>query len=186
MSQGKLFVISGPSGVGKDTTTNLALKGCHKTSLSISATTRKARPREIDGVDYYFLSKEMFENEIKKGRMLEWAEYNGNLYGTPKGPIIERLNKSMNVILIIETQGSANIKKMMPEATTIFMAPPSMELLEQRLRGRGTENEEAIQNRLSIAKSEIALAESGAFDVVVVNDDRHACALELACIFEQD
>ena len=169
MIKGNLFVISGPSGSGKDTVLTQILKDMGSEAfLSVSMTTREMREGEEEGVDYYFVSKEEFEENIKNDRMLEYAKYGKNYYGTPAGPIEKLLEEGKTVFLNIEVQGGANVRRLMPFAVEIFLMPPSMEEVERRLRFRGTETEEAIRTRLSIAKEEIKKAAD--YDYIVVND----------------
>ena len=135
--------------------------------LSVSATTRAPRPGEIDGQQYVFLTREEFEDRISRGQFLEHAEFAGNLYGTPRGPVQERLDRGQSVILEIELQGARQVKRAMPEAHLVFIAPPSWEELVRRLTGRGTESEDVIVRRLETARQE--LAAQSEFDEVVVN-----------------
>lgn len=165
---GKLFVISGSSGVGKGTVINEFLNKHPEFKLSISCTTRGMRKGEVDGVNYFFLSKEEFKKCVDNNEFLEWAEFSGNCYGTKKEFVEKCLAKGENLILEIDTKGALNVKKLMPEANLIFIAPPSIEELEARLRGRHTETEEAIQKRLASIKLEIE--NSKHYDFVVVND----------------
>ena len=165
---GKLFVISGSSGVGKGTVINEFLKKHPEFKLSISCTTRGMREGEVDGVNYFFLSKDEFTKCVDNNEFLEWAEFSGNCYGTKKEFVEKCLAKGENLILEIDTKGALNVKKLMPEANLIFIAPPSIEELEARLRGRHTETEEAIQKRLASIKLEIE--NSKHYDYVVVND----------------
>jgi len=158
----KIFVISGSSGVGKGTVIEGFLKRNPEFSLSISCTTRPMRPGEVDGANYYFLSRSEFEQAVKNGEFLEWAEFAGNLYGT------RRKNIRENTILEIDTQGALQVKAKIPDAVLIFICPPSLEELEARLRGRGTEDEETIQKRLDFVKNELELAKQ--FDYQIVND----------------
>lgn len=164
----KLYVISGSSGVGKGTVIKELLKKYPDFKLSVSCTTRAKRDGEIEGVNYYYLSEEEFKRLAAAGEFLEWAEFSGNLYGTKKSFVEECLNKGNNLILEIDTKGALNVKRMMPEAVLIFIAPPSLEELEARLRGRHTETEDAIQRRLASIKLE--MENSKQFDYVVVND----------------
>ena len=164
----KLFVISGSSGVGKGTVIKEFLNRHPEFKLSISCTTRGMREGEIHGKNYFFLSVDEFKNCAENGEFLEWAEFSGNLYGTKKSFVEECLEKGENLILEIDTKGALNVKKIMPEAVLIFIAPPSLEELEARLRGRHTETEEAIQKRLASIKLEIE--NSKQFDYVIVND----------------
>ncbi|GAB4532897.1 MAG: guanylate kinase [Pleurocapsa sp.] len=169
MVQGKLIVITGPSGVGKGTIVRKLLKRHPQLCLSVSATTRKPRDREIDGKDYYFLSREEFEDAIAIGEFLEWAEYAGNYYGTPKSKVQEQLVLGNSILLEIELIGARAIAKIMPDALRIFILPPSLAELEQRIRKRGTNSEESIAQRLAIAETEIAA--SSEFDLTIVNED---------------
>ena len=165
---GKLFVISGSSGVGKGTVINEFLRKHPNFKLSISCTTRGKREGEEHGVNYFFLSKEEFKKCVDNNEFLEWAEFSGNCYGTKKEFVEKCLAKGENLILEIDTKGALNVKRIMPEANLIFIAPPSLEELEARLRGRHTETEEAIQKRLASIKSEIE--NSKHYDYVVIND----------------
>ena len=175
---GKLFVISGSSGVGKGTVIKEFLKKNPEFKLSVSCTTRAPRDGEVDGINYFFLTKEEFKNFIDKEDFLEWAEFSGNMYGTRKEYVLRKLSGGNNIILEIDTQGALKVKAKMPEATLIFILPPSFEELEARLRGRHTETEEAIQRRLNSTKQE--LENSKYFDYTVVNDsvDNAVQALE--------
>lgn len=165
----KLFVISGSSGVGKGTVLKGFLEKNPDFMLSISCTTRAPRKGEIDGVNYFFISKEEFQNCIDNDKFLEWAEFAGNRYGTKKKYIQQCLAEGKDIILEIDTQGALQVKKKMPEAVLIFICPPSIEALENRLRGRHTEDEATIQKRLQEVKTELERAEN--FDYKVINDD---------------
>ncbi len=170
MKKGKLIVVSGPSGVGKDTVVSEYLKLHPEDVLSISMTSRPKRDYEIDGVHYYFKTKEGFEEEIEKGNLLEYALYNGNYYGTPKSEVIKRLEDGINVILVIEVQGARNIKNMLKDdVLLIFVLPPSIEELRDRLINRGTDSIEVINERLEIAEKEIR--ENTFYDYKIINDD---------------
>ena len=173
----KLFVISGSSGVGKGTVIKEFLNKHPEFRLSISCTTRGKREGEAHGVNYFFLSPDEFKECISKNEFLEWAEFSGNHYGTKKAFVQDCLNNGENLILEIDTKGALNVKKIMPEAELIFIAPPSVEELEARLRGRHTETEEAIQKRLSSIKLEIE--NSKHFDYKVVNDTVENAVKEL-------
>lgn len=164
----KLFVISGSSGVGKGTVIKQFLSKHPEFKLSVSCTTRGMREGEIDGVNYFFLTKEEFEQSVKKNEFIEWAEFSGNFYGTKKSFIENCLKNGDKMLLEIDTKGAINVKKIMPEANLIFILPPSLEELEARLRGRHTETEEAIQKRLASIKLEIE--NSKFFDYKIVND----------------
>ncbi|GAA1991904.1 guanylate kinase [Catenulispora subtropica] len=177
LSPALLTVLSGPSGVGKTTLAAQVREAHPEVWLSVSATTRTPRPGEIDGVHYFFYDRPMFEDLIAKGEFLEHAEYAGNLYGTPRQPVEERLDSGQPVLLEIELQGARQIRTTMPEARLVFLAPPSWEVLEQRLRGRGTEPEDVIAKRLATGRTELA-AESE-FDVTIVNTTVEEAAAEL-------
>ncbi len=164
----RLYVISGSSGVGKGTVIKEFLKKHPDFKLSISCTTRKKRDGEEHGVNYFFVTKEEFASYIKNNEFLEWAEFSGNHYGTRKDFVEKCLKNGENLILEIDTQGALQVKSLMPEAVLIFIAPPSIEELEARLRGRHTEDEEAIQKRLASIKAEIKNSEK--FDYKIIND----------------
>jgi guanylate kinase len=165
---GKLFVISGSSGVGKGTVIKRLLEKNPDFELSISCTTRNKREGEIDGVHYHFMSKQNFMSAVENGDFLEWAEFSGNYYGTNRKFVEQALNENKKIILEIETQGAMQVKEKFENAVLIFILPPSLDELEKRLRGRGTESEEAIQKRLNTVKSE--MINSKKFDYTVVND----------------
>ena len=185
MKEGKLIVVSGPSGVGKDTVVSEYLKLHPEDGLSISMTSREMRPNEIDGVNYYFKTKEEFEEEIKKGNLLEYASYNGNYYGTPKSEIESRLKNGINVILVIEVVGAKNVKDMMDDkCTLIFIMPPSMDELKNRLINRGTDSMDSIEGRLDIARREIEL--SHIYDYKIINDDLSKAVNELESIIKNN
>jgi guanylate kinase len=169
MQAGKLIVITGPSGVGKGTLVSSLLDRHPQLYLSISATTRQPRDGEIEGKNYYFLSREEFQAAIAAEDFLEWAEYAGNYYGTPRSKAIDRLNKGINVVLEIELLGARQVSQSFPDALRIFILPPSETELERRLRKRGTDSEEAISKRLLRAREEIAACDE--FDLKIVNDD---------------
>ncbi len=181
--KGKLFVISGSSGVGKGTLLKALLAQHSDIQLSISATTRNPRPGEIDGVNYFFTKREDFEEAVKNGEFLEWAEFNGNLYGTKQAWVEKTLNKGENLILEIETKGALQIKEKLPDSILIFILPPSLEELESRLRGRNTEDEQAIQNRLNEAFREIEC--SKLYDFKVVNDSLERAMKELELLINK-
>ncbi len=168
--KGLLIVISGPSGVGKGTVRKALFerKG-HNLDFSVSMTTRKPREGEVDGKDYFFVTKEEFEKEIKKGNLLEYAKFVNNYYGTPKDRVFEKLKAGKEVVLEIEVQGALQVKSKMQEAVFIFIAPPSWKVLEKRLTNRGTETSDIIMERLQKAKNEIMLASS--YDYIVINDE---------------
>lgn len=167
--EGMLILFSGPSGVGKDTVLDVVLNKDKSLQKSISLTTRNIRENEIDGKDYYFISVPQFEKMINDGQVLEHACYGSNLYGTPKGPVDQWLSEGKTVILKIEVQGAKSIKELYPDSVAIFLLPPSMEELENRLRSRGTEDEDDIKKRLEIARNEVC--KSVDYDYFVINEN---------------
>ena len=166
---GNLIVISGPSGAGKDTIVEKVLKENKNVFLSVSATSRNIRPGEVDGVNYYFYSKEEFEQKIEENEFLEYATYNNNYYGTPKSKVKKMLEKGKDVILVIEIEGALKIKKLIPDTIFIFIMPPSMKELKSRLLNRKTDNIDSIINRFKRAYQEIN--EVTKYNYVVVNDN---------------
>lgn len=173
-TRGQLVVISGPSGCGKDTVVREVLKTNKDTWLSVSCTSRNPRPKEVDGKDYYFLTKEQFIKKIDKGELLEFAEYAGNYYGTPKDVIEEKLDAGIDVILVIEIQGALKIKEKLDDTIFIFILPPSMRELKKRLDGRNTETKEAMFKRFQSAYQEINTVNK--YNYVVINDEvEEAC-----------
>lgn len=166
--KGLLLVVSGPSGVGKGTICKEYLSAYDDCALSVSATTRSPRDGEIDGESYFFLSQEQFKKKIDEGGFLEHAVFCDNYYGTPKDEVLKMLNSGKNVILEIEVQGALQVRSHYPEAVFVFVIPPSMEALEQRLRGRGTEEDEVIAKRLERAKAEFKFIEK--YNYVLEND----------------
>ncbi len=167
--RGALIILSGPSGCGKGTVLAQVLAARDDTVLSVSMTTRAPRPGDVDGVHYHFRTREQFEETIAEDGLLEYAEYNGNYYGTPIGPIEQMLAAGTNVVLEIEVQGAEKVMARCPEHISIFILPPSLAELERRLRGRGTETEEVIARRMAAAVEEIRHA--GSYQYVVLNDD---------------
>ena len=167
MKKGILTVVSGFSGAGKGTIIK-ELRKKYDYELSISATTRKPRKGDVDGVDYFFKTREEFEQMIEENKLIEWAEYVGNYYGTPKEYVEQQLKAGKDVLLEIEMQGGMLVKEQFPEAVLIFITPPSYEELASRLKGRGTETEEQISKRLKRAGEEVAYMKS--YDYLVVND----------------
>lgn len=172
-----LVVLSGPSGVGKSSVIKAALKEIPQTWLSVSATTREPRPGEVHGVNYFYVSNDEFDQMISDGNLLEWAEFAGNRYGTPRGPVEERLSADIPVLLEIEVQGAKQVRKSMPEAVLVFLTPPSWDDLESRLEGRGTETPQQVAIRLATAQEELDSADF--FDYVITNDDVARAATEL-------
>jgi guanylate kinase len=169
MGTGRLIVLTGPSGVGKGTLMRSLLKRHPELYFSVSVTTRSPRAGEIEGNHYYFTSRPEFEQMVADGELLEWAEFAGNYYGTPRRPVEQHIQQGQWVILEIELQGARQIRQTFPEAMQIFILPPSLVELEQRLRGRGQDSDEAIARRLVRAGAEIDAAHE--FDLRVVNDD---------------
>ena len=167
--EGLLVVVSGPSGCGKDTIISKVLDRLEgEAFLSVSMTTRPIRGTEQDGVDYYFVTPEQFRENVENDLMLEYAQYGANYYGTPVGPVKHLLAQGKTVFLNIEVQGGKNVRRLMPDAVEIFLAPPSLQELERRLIGRGTETRESIDRRLEIARAELQCACD--YDYLVIND----------------
>ena len=167
--RGKLIVISGPSGAGKSTVVSKALEGRSDVCFSVSVTTRKPRPNEVDGKAYFFVDLDRFREMVENDELLEHAEYVANSYGTPRAYVEKKLDEGMNVLLDIEVQGARQVHEKMPDAVMIFIIPPSMEILEQRLRGRGTDSERKIEARLIRAKQEYA--EADFYDYIIIDYD---------------
>ena len=170
MRRGRLIVVSGPSGAGKSTLIRQALSEIPELSYSVSATTRKPREGEVDGRDYVFVSREEFERWIEEGKFLEWAEYSGNLYGTPEAKVEQALAAGSSIILEIELQGARKVREKRPDAVMIFVRAPSLEETRKRLEGRATEDVEAMELRMNTALQEVAARDE--FDREVVNGDR--------------
>jgi len=173
----KVFVITGPSGVGKGTLIERLLERVTELELSVSATTREPRPGEVDGRDYHFLTPEEFRQRLEAGEFLEHASYSGNHYGTLREEVERRLAEGRSVVLEIEVQGARQVRDAMPEAVLIFIAPPDEAVLRERLEGRGTDSSDAIEQRLRTA--EVELAARSEFPHVVVNDEVQKAAAEL-------
>ena len=180
MRKGLLIVYSGPSGVGKGTILGPYLKEHPEAVLSVSMTTRAPRPGETDGVEYHFVTREQFESEIAAGGLLEYAQYSGNYYGTPHRMVEEQRAQGRDVVLEIEVQGAAHIRKVCPDAVFIFVMPPSYETLENRLSGRGTEPPEVVQRRLEAARTELRCAAE--YDYIIVNDDLEEARARLGAV----
>lgn len=179
---GALFVIAGPSGVGKGSIVRELVARDPALSLSVSVTTRPPRPGEVDGVDYFFVDEDAFDRMVEAGELLEWAEIVGHRSGTPRGFVEDRLAEGRDVILEIDVVGASQVRERVPGSVLIFIEPPSLEELERRLRGRGTETDEAIRMRLETAAWE--LEQRSWFDHVVVNDDLERATEQVAAIIE--
>jgi len=174
MSKGLLIVLSGPSGVGKGTVCTALRKKMPNLIYSVSATTRQPRMGEEEGVNYFYKSREQFLDMIEHNQLLEYAEYVGNYYGTPRDFVEQTINEGKDIILEIEVQGALQVKKSFPQGVFIFLLPPSLDELKDRIKGRGTENETVIDHRMSVAEEEINMIEY--YDYAVVNDEiEHAC-----------
>ena len=183
--RGLLIVFSGPSGVGKGTVRQeIFSTPDHKFEYSVSITTRAQRPGEVDGKDYFFRSREEFEELIRNGQMLEYAEYVGNYYGTPLTYVNETLDKGIDVFLEIEVQGALQVKKKVPDAVFIFLTPPDLNELQERLIGRGTDSEEVIAQRIERAREEIALMSE--YDYAIVNDEVPLAAERVKRVIEAE
>ena len=182
--RGRLFIISAPSGTGKSTVISRLMELRDDLDFSVSATTRPRRTGETDGVSYHFLTHEEFERNIQSNNFLEYAEYIGDFYGTPKKPVLDCIDSGSDIILDIDVQGCRQVKKAMPEAITIFLVPPSLEELERRLRNRGTDSEEKMLKRLARARTE--LTEKEHYDHTIVNDDVDRAAREILEIMKAE
>lgn len=180
--RGRLVVLAGPSAVGKSTVVSRLRDDVPDLYFSVSMTTRAPRPGEVDGQDYFFVSSEDFQRRIDAGEMLEWADIHGGLQrsGTPAGPVREALDGGRPVLVEVDLVGARNIKRLMPEAQTVFLAPPSWEILVERLTGRGTETPEVIERRLATAREELSAQDE--FDDVVVNDSVDTAVARIASI----
>ena len=180
MRRGRTFIISGPSGVGKSTVLHALMEKRKNVYFSVSATTRDPRPGEIDGVHYHFLDVDTFRNWIAKDEFLEYVEYVGNFYGTPKTYVDAAMNEGKDVILDIEVQGAAQVCAKRPETVRIFIAPPSWEELERRLTARGTDTPEKVQKRL--LRAQVELQNASDYDYFVINDTVEQAVEELRAI----
>ncbi|MGI5966032.1 MAG: guanylate kinase [Anaerotruncus rubiinfantis] len=181
-NRGMLIVYSGPSGVGKGTLLAPYLKSHPDAALSVSVTTRAPRPGETDGVEYSFITRERFEQLIKSDGLLEYAEYSGNYYGTPRAAVEEKIAAGRDVVLEIEVQGAMKIKKSFPDASFIFILPPSYAELKRRLQGRGTEPPQVVARRLAAARRELSYA--GEYEYAIVNDSLETAGAQLAAVIE--
>ncbi len=183
--KGQLVVVSAPSGCGKDTIVSGVLEKLGGNGfLSVSMTTRPMRPGEAEGINYYYVSHEQFQQNINNGEMLEYATYGNNFYGTPVGPVKKLLEEGKTVFLVIEVEGGKNVKKIFPDAIKIFIVPPSLEVLEGRLRGRGTDSDDAIVARMAIAKTELERARE--YDYIVENDILEVAVNDVMAIIRAD
>ena len=180
----RLTVITGPSGVGKGTLVSRLLERHGQIWLSVSATTRAPRAGEVDGESYFFLSREAFERQVRAGGFLEWAEFAGNLYGTPRQPVEQHLEQGRPVLLEIELEGARQVRRTFPAGFQLFIKPPSFVELERRIRARGTDSDAAISKRLERARVE--LAAEGEFDAVLVNGDLQLALAELERLMQLD
>lgn len=181
--RGRLIVVSGPSGAGKSTLIREALDAVPELAYSVSATTREPRPGEVDGEHYIFLSRKEFEKRVELGYFLEWAEYSGNLYGTPESRVEELLESGRSVILEIELQGARKVREKRPDAVMVFVRAPSLEETRRRLEGRATETTEALETRLATAIDEVAAREE--FDYEVVNGEREQARTDMIDVMER-
>lgn len=182
--KGCLIVVSGPSGTGKGTVCSALLEKYKEIAYSISATTRQPRTGEVDGVNYYFLAKNVFEKMIEDGELLEWAEVYGNYYGTPLKKIQERLADGQDILLEIDTQGAMSVKEKFPDEIYIYIMPPSLKELERRLKTRGTDSAESIERRLKSAAGEMEIAER--YNYIVVNEQVEQAVEQIAAIVDAE
>ena len=176
-------MISGPSGAGKGTLVARVREQRQNLGLTVSATTRKPREGEVDGVSYYFLTKEEFMRRVDAGQFVEWAEVHGNCYGTLVSEVEQKLASGSSLILEIDVQGALQVRDRIPDAVLIFIEPPSLEILKERLVGRGTESPETIELRMNNAQHEMELADR--YDDIVVNDDLETATAQLMAVFEK-
>ncbi|MBQ5911045.1 MAG: guanylate kinase [Clostridia bacterium] len=184
MSKGRLVIISGPSGSGKDTILKKVLKSLPELKFSISSVTRPMREGEVEGEKYNFVSREYFEHMIKNDMLLEYNNYIGNYYGTPKAPVEEVIENGGEIVLEIDVNGQQNIKRLVDSSLSIFIMPPSVEVLRARLAGRGTDSEEVIEKRMTSALKEIECAKN--YDYIVVNDDLDSAVEDFITIIKAD
>jgi len=180
MTRGLLIVVSGASGTGKGTVCKRILDKTPELAYSVSATTREPRAGEVDGREYYFMTRDEFTARIAEGMFLEFAEVYGNFYGTPLNKITERINRGEDILLEIDVQGALNVKRKLPEAVTIFLLPPSLDELKRRIEGRGTETADSLQRRLANAVAEIQIGRE--YGYVVVNDSVERAVAKIKAI----
>ncbi len=183
-AKGVLVILSGPSGSGKDTVISELKKRNVDIRQSVSATTRPPREGEKDGVDYYFIDVPTFEQRIREGYFLEYVRYGDNYYGTPREAVETLVNDGISVLLKIEVEGAGNIRRVFPDVVSVFLIPPSLQVLEKRLRGRGTETEESFCSRFAIAKNELGRAPE--YDYVVINDELDYCVNQVCSILDAE
>lgn len=183
-AEGRVVVLAGPSAVGKSTVVSKLRNDVPRLFFSVSMTTRDPRPGEVDGQDYIYVSREDFREAIEASKMLEWAEIHGGLQlsGTPRGPVEEAIAEGRPVLIEVDLEGARNIKRLMPNVELVFLAPPSWEILVDRLTGRGTESQDVIDRRLKTARVEMAAQDE--FDTVVVNDDLNTAVAEISGILQ--
>lgn len=184
MNKGRVFIISGPSGSGKDTVLKKIFEKCPDIAFSISSITRSMRPGEVEGEKYNFVSRERFISMIDNDELLEHNVFVGNYYGTPKAPVINCIENGKDMIIEVDVNGASQIRTKMPEAVSIFIMPPSLEVLKNRLQGRGTDSAEVIEKRLSEALREISSAK--VYDYIVVNDDLETAVGDVVTIMSVD
>ncbi len=183
-AKGVLVILSGPSGSGKDTVISELKKRNVDIRQSVSATTRPPREGEKDGVDYYFIDVPTFEQKIREGYFLEYVRYGSNYYGTPREAVEKLVNDGISVLLKIEVEGAGNIRNVFPDVVSVFLIPPSLDVLAKRLRGRGTETEESFCSRFATASRELCRASE--YDYVVINDDLDDCVKEVCSILDAE